>query len=252
VTFDVSADAYGRFMGRFSEPLAGAFVDAVGLEPARTALDVGCGPGALTAVLVDALGVDRVSAAEPSAPFVAAVRERLPGLDVRRAPAEDLPFADAAFDLALAQLVVHFMADPVAGLREMARVTRPGGRVAATVWDYEGRTGPLSTFWAAVKDLDPTEAGESLRAGTREGQLASLLREAGLREVTDGRIAVTSRFGSFEEWWEPYTLGVGPAGSYVASLESAARDRLRDRCASLLPDPPFEVGAAAWFAVGVV
>ena len=252
MTFDVSADAYGRFMGRFSEPLAGAFVDAVGLESVRAALDVGCGPGALTAVLVDALGVDRVSAAEPSAPFVAAVRERLPGLDVRRAPAEDLPFADDAFDLALAQLVVHFMTDPVAGLREMARVTRPGGRVAATVWDYEGRTGPLTTFWAAVQDLDPAHPGEGLRAGTRKGHLAALLREAGLRAVTDGRIAVTSTFASFEEWWEPYTLGVGPAGSYVASLEPAARERLRAHCASLLPDPPFEVGAAAWFAVGVV
>jgi len=250
VTFDVSADAYGRFMGRFSEPLAGAFVDAVGLEPARTALDVGCGPGALTAVLVDALGIDRVSAAEPSAPFVAAVRERLPGLDVRRAPAEDLPFADDAFDLALAQLVVHFMADPVAGLREMARVTRPGGRVAATVWDYEGRTGPLSTFWAAVKDLDPAEAGESLLAGAREGHLASLFRDAGLRDVTDGRIGVTSRFGSVEEWWEPYTLGVGPAGSYVAGLDDAGREELRAACRRRQPDEPFSVVASAWAVRG--
>ena len=252
MTFDVSADAYGRFMGRFSEPLAVAFVDAVGIAPARTALDVGCGPGALTAVLVDVLGVDQVAAADPSAPFVAAVGDRLPGLDVRLAPAEDLPFADDAVDLALAQLVVHFMTDPVAGLREMARVTRPGGRVAANVWDYEGRTGPLTTFWDAVQDLDPAHPGEGLRAGTRKGHLVSLLRAAGLREVTGGRIAVTSRFGSFEEWWEPYTYGVGPAGAHVAALEPAARERLRAHCASLLPAPPFDVDAAAWCAVGVV
>jgi len=193
-----------------------------------------------------------VAAVDPSAPFVAAVTDRLTRLDVRLAPAEDLPFADDAVDLALAQLVVHFMTDPVAGLREMARVTRPGGRVAANVWDYEGRTGPLTTFWGAVQDLDPAHPGESMLAGTRKGHLASLLREAGLREVADGRIGVTSRFGSFEEWWEPYTFGVGPAGAHVASLDPDARERLREQCASLLPDPPFEVDAAAWFAVGVV
>ncbi len=250
MTFDVPADAYGRFMGRYSEPLAVQFVDALDVAAGTRALDVGCGPGALTAVLVDRLGVDAVSAADPSPSFVSAVGERIPGLDVRLSSAEDLPFADDSVELAVAQLVVHFMSDPVAGLREMARVTRPGGRVAANVWDYAGGTGPLNLFWGAVHDLDPSNVGESQLAGTREGQLASLLTEAGLRGVTDGRIAVTSLFATFEEWWEPYTLGVGPAGAYVAGLEPDARDRLRAHCASLLPDPPFEVEAVAWWAVG--
>src|SRR4051794_17697098 len=110
MSFQVSADAYGQFMGRYSEPLAVEFARLLGVEAGGRALDVGSGPGALTDVLVSRLGPDAVSAVDPSEPFVAAARERLPGVDVRLAPAEALPFADGAFDLTAAQLVVHFMA----------------------------------------------------------------------------------------------------------------------------------------------
>jgi ubiquinone/menaquinone biosynthesis C-methylase UbiE len=127
MSFDVSADAYLRFMGRYSEPLAVQFADLAGVRRGQRLLDVGCGPGALTAELVSRAGADAVSAAEPSASFVAAARERLPGVDIRQSAAEQLPFPDDTFDAALAQLVVHFMTDPVAGLREMGRVTRPAG-----------------------------------------------------------------------------------------------------------------------------
>ncbi len=127
--FDVSPDAYARFMGRYSEQLAAAFADLAGVGPGQQALDVGCGPGVLTAELVRRLGPEAVTAIDPSESFVAAVRARWPEADVRLGTAEELPFDDGAFDVALAQLVVHFMADPVAGLKEMARVTRPGGRV---------------------------------------------------------------------------------------------------------------------------
>src|SRR3954454_10971515 len=135
MTFDVTASAYDRFMGRYSVQLAAPMADLAGVTDGGRALDVGCGPGALTAELVGRLGPDRVVAADPSASFVAAARERLPGLRVVEATAEDLPFDDGAFDAALAQLVVHFMTDPVAGLGEMVRVTRPGGAVVACVWD---------------------------------------------------------------------------------------------------------------------
>jgi ubiquinone/menaquinone biosynthesis C-methylase UbiE len=161
MTFNVTADAYDRFMGRFSEPLAARFVELAQVQAGQRALDVGCGPGGLAAQLVDRLGADAVSAVDPSAPFVAAVRARLPGVDVRSAVAEHLPFPDDSFDLALAQLVVHFMADPVSGLSEMARVTRPGGLVAACVWDRAGGSGPLATFWRAVHDIDPHVRDES-------------------------------------------------------------------------------------------
>ena len=129
MSFDVSADAYLRFMGRYSEPLAARFADLAGIRPGQRVLDVGCGPGALAAELVSRVGAGAVSAVEPSASFVAAARDRLPGVDIRRSPAEQLPFGDGVFDAAMAQLVVHFMTDPVAGLREMGRVTRPGARV---------------------------------------------------------------------------------------------------------------------------
>jgi ubiquinone/menaquinone biosynthesis C-methylase UbiE len=116
VSFDVSAGAYARFMGRYSEPLAPLFADLAGVRRGQQALDVGCGPGALTAELVRRLGGHAVWAVDPSVPFTAAVRERCPGVDVRRAAAEQLPFGDGAFDVTLAQMVVHFMASPVAGL----------------------------------------------------------------------------------------------------------------------------------------
>lgn len=246
--FDVVADAYMAFMGRYSEPLADLFAAAAGVGPGQRALDVGCGPGALTARLVAALGADDVLAVDPSASFVAATVERCPGVDVRLGVAEELPFADGSVDVALAQLVVHFMADPVAGLREMKRVSR--GVVAATVWDYGGGTGPLSTFWSAVQDLDPAAPGEGDRAGTREGHLAELFRAAGLGHVEDSVLTVTVAYETFEQWWHPYTLGVGPAGDHVAGLDDRQREALRDRCRELLPDAPFEVHASAWFAQG--
>jgi SAM-dependent methyltransferase len=247
VSFDVSADAYGRFMGRFSEPLAVAFVELAQVSPGQRALDVGCGPGALTAQLVDRLGAGSVSAVDPSPPFVAAARDRFPGADVRAAAAEQLPYPDATFDVALAQLVVHFMADPVAGLREMARVTRPGGQVLACVWDHGGSGGgPLAVFWQAVHAIEPLAPGEADLPGSREGHLAELCTAAGLTDVESSSLTVRVRFATVDDWWEPFTLGVGPAGAYVAALDDEGRERLRSRCAALLPAAPFEVAASAW------
>ncbi len=250
MAFDVSADAYLRFMGRYSEPLATVFADLAGVHRGQRALDVGCGPGALTAELVGRAGVTAVSAVEPSASFVAAIRDRLPGVDVHQSAAEQLPFPDASFDAALAQLVVHFMTDPVRGLREMARVTRPGGAVAACVWDHAGDRGPLATFWAAVRATDPAAADESSLAGVRDGHLAALFTQAGLTGVQADTISVTARYASFADWWEPFTLGVGPAGTYVASLTPPRQAALREECGRRLATGPIEVHATAWAVVG--
>jgi SAM-dependent methyltransferase len=246
VSFDVSADAYLQFMGRYSEPLAVQFADLAGIGRGQRVLDVGCGPGALTAELVSRAGLDAVSAVDPSASFAAAVRERLPGVDVRRSAAERLPFPDGTFDAALAQLVVHFMTDPVAGLREMGRVTRPGGIIAACVWDHAGDRGPLSVFWQAVRQLDPAADDESDLAGVREGHLASLFTQAGLNGTQVTTLTVQAGYASFEDWWEPYTLGIGPAGDYVASLAPDRRAALREQCRDLLPAGPIEISATAW------
>ena len=252
MTFDVTADAYARFMGRFSTPLADRFLDLVGPHEGDHALDVGCGPGALTTVLVERLGDDHVAAIDPSAPFVASLRERLPTVDVRRGGAEDLPFDDDSFDLALAQLVVHFMRDPVAGLREMARVTRPGGTVAAAVWDHAGGHGPLTPFWQAVAEIHPGARNESGLAGAREGDLVALFGSAGMTGVEPSSLTVRVGFDSFEEWWEPYTFGVGPAGAYVAGLDDTRRAELRDVCARRLPAGPFALDASAWCARAII
>jgi SAM-dependent methyltransferase len=249
MSFDVSAEAYGRFMGQYSEPLAAQFARLAGVAGGQRVLDVGCGPGALTAELARRIGTDAVSAVDPSASFAAAVRERLPGVDVRLAPAEALPFPDGAFDAAMAQLVVHFMTDPVVGLREMGRVTRPGGVVGACVWDHAGGRGPLTAFWQAVRDLDPAADDESGLAGVREGQLAQLFVQAGFNGTQVTTLTVRVRHASFGQWWQPFTLGVGPAGSYVASLTADRRAALRERCQHLLGAGPLEISATAWAAI---
>jgi SAM-dependent methyltransferase len=244
--FEVSADAYGSFMGRYSTPLARAFVDLVGLHPGLRALDVGCGTGALTEALVRDLGAGQVCAVDPSHAFVTTVRTLLPGVDVREAPAEDLPWLEPGFDRTLAQLVVHFMRDPVRGLAEMARVTRPGGVVAASVWDHAGGGSPLSTFWRAARELDPGTTDESRLAGAAEGQLAGLFTAAGMPGATSTLLTVRVDHPSFEQWWEPFTFGVGPAGDHVARLSPRDVVTLRERCRELLPAGPFTVDASAW------
>ena len=250
MTFTVSAEAYDRFMGRYSVPLAPQLADLAGITVGQRVVDVGCGPGALTSELVRRLGPVAVAAVDPSEPFVAAVRERHPGVGVQRAAAEELPFGDREFDAALAQLVVHFMADPVAGLHEMARVTRKGGVVAACVWDHAGGRGPLSPFWDAVHELDPAVEDESHLAGATEGHLAQLFQAAGLHEIEESVLSVDVEHPSFEEWWEPFTLGVGPAGGYAAGLDAKRQARLRERCRELLPAAPFVLSARAWAARG--
>lgn len=244
--FVVAAAAYDRFMGQYSERLAGEFVRLAGVRSGVRALDVGCGPGALTARLVSLLGADRVAAIDPSPPFVEAARTRLPGADIRLGSAEFLPFADSIFDATLAQLVVHFMADPVAGLREMSRVTRSGGVVAACVWDHAGGKGPLATFWEAVHSTNDRAPTEAHLAGTAEGQLADLFDAAGLGEIEHGSATVRVEFESFAAWWEPFTLGVGPAGDYVRRLDARDREELRHACAGFLPGAPFGIDATAW------
>jgi SAM-dependent methyltransferase len=252
MSFDVAADAYDAFMGRWSRLLSAPLADLAGVRAGQRALDVGCGTGALTAELVARLGAEAVSAADPSAPFVGAMRERFPGVDVREAPAEPMPFPDDGYDVTLAQLVVHFMPDPVGGLREMARVTRPGGVVAACVWDHGGQRGPLRDFWAAARTVVPDVDDESDLPGTREGHLEALFGEAGLRAIDSTALTVTLPLESFDAWWEPFTRGVGPAGAFVRRLDADARAALEAECRRRLPpEGPFSLDGVAWAARGL-
>jgi len=243
-----AADAYDRFMGRYSMQLAPQLADLAGVEEGERVLDVGCGTGTLVAECVRRGAT--VAAVEPSEPFVAAVAERHPGVDVRCGVAERLPFSDGEFDAALAQLVVHFMREPVTALREMGRVTRPGGVVAACVWDHAGGQAPISAFWHAVREVDPDAEDESQLAGARKGHLTELLTEAGLVGVEESALPIRVEHPSFDDWWEPFTLGIGPAGAYFATLDPERQTHVRDVCSATLSPGKLVIEARAWVARG--
>jgi SAM-dependent methyltransferase len=246
VGFDVTPEAYARFMGRYADPLAAVFGAFAGVSAGDTVLDVGCGPGALTAHLLSTGA--QVAAIDPAPSFIDAIRARFPDIDVRQGKAEELPYDTAVFDAALAQLVVHFMSDPVRAIREMARVTRSGGVIAACVWD--GPTGALAPFWDAVHEIDSEAEDEALLSGAHSGHLTGLFESAGIRDVDEEAIAVDVVHPSFEEWWEPYTYGVGPAGDYVRQLDADGRGRLEAVARERLGAGPFTVTATAWAARG--
>ncbi|HEV7527360.1 MAG TPA: methyltransferase domain-containing protein [Solirubrobacteraceae bacterium] len=257
-TFRASADAYDRHVGRYGEELARALIDFAGVDPTMQALDVGCGPGALTDALVKRLGTASVRAIDPSEPFVQACRARLPGVVVVVASAERLPFADGVFDLALSQLAVNFMPDAEAAVREMARVTRPGGVVGACVWDYAGEMTLLRSFWEAAREIDPERAalvdeGVVMR-WCADGELAQLWRQAGLSDVRFGPLVVSATYDSFDDLWSPLPTGIAPSGAFCASLEPDRRDALRDAYRRRLGvgDDAFELTARAWAVAGSV
>ena len=249
-----NASAYQNFMGRYSDLLAPAFAETAGVAPGQRVLDVGCGAGALTTVLAGIVGAENVAGVDPSEPFVAAARERLPGADLRVSPAEALPFEDESFDTAVSQLVFHFVDDPPRALEEMKRVTRPGGRVAACVWDLAGGMTMIRAYWDAARAVDASAPDEIERFGGHPGQLAALWREAGLSDVVGDEIAVAATYRDFDELWSAYLGGVGPVGVHLQSLDDAKRAEvaaaLRERIGS--PDGPFELTARAWYALGTV
>jgi SAM-dependent methyltransferase len=250
-TFRTPAEAYDRHIGRYGADLARALIAAAGVRPGDRALDVGCGPGALTRELVALLGAEHVAAVDPSAPFVQACRSRVPRAHVEVGSAEALPFEDDAFDHALAQLVVNFMTDPVAGVREMARVTRSGGKVAAAVWDYAGEMTILRRFWDAALALD---AGAAERDEGRcmpyctPGELHGLGDAAGIADVEVAAVVVSAAYDGFDDLWRPLESGVAPSGAYVVSLTTDARDAFKQEFRRRLGagDDPFELTARAW------
>ncbi len=254
-TFHTPAEAYDRHVGRYSRKLARAFIVAAGVHNCQRALDVGSGPGALTTELAALLGNDRVAAVEPSAPFAEAARRRLPGVQIESAAAEALPFEDDTFHHALAQLVLNFMSDPPAGLREMQRVTHPGGTVGAAVWDYRGEMTLLRTFWDAAVALDPSaeDEGTTMPYCTAD-ELRELWSSVGLAEVRVGPVVVDAEYENFEDLWHPLEVGVGPAGAHTVGLapdrRAALKEELRRRLG--VGDDPFRLSARAWIATGRV
>jgi SAM-dependent methyltransferase len=249
MTFDVSGNAYDNFMGRYSVALAPPFADFGGIEPGQTAVDVGCGSGILTVELARRLGPEAVAAADP-APLLEATKARLPEADVRTAPAEDLPWEDGTFDAALAQLVIHFLDDPAAGLAEMRRVVRPGGVVAASAWNFP-RMVMLGTFWQAARAVAATAPAETLKFGSLD-ELAEIGRAADLEDVEAAPIVVHSEYRDFDELWSTFQHRVGPAGEFLASQPPEQQETIRDEYRRLLGDPSgsFTLDAEAWAVRG--
>lgn len=252
-SFLTTGQAYDAFMGRYSRGLAPVFADAAQVAPGRSVLDVGCGPGALTGVLVGRLGAGAVSACDPSPPFVAECAARHPGVTVRHGRAEGLPFDDAGFDAVLAQLVLHFVSDPARCGQEFRRVLRPGGVAAACVWDFTEGMQMLRLFWDAALAVDPSAPDEArtLRFG-RDGELSAWLAGAGFRDVTETTLDVSSLYSSFDDLWGGFLAGIGPAGSYCAGLGEELRAALRRELFHRLGSPAgsFSLVARARAATG--
>ena len=256
--FDAPAEAYDRFVGRYSGALARSLMAAAGVTAGERALDVGCGPGALTSELVAVLGAGNVSAVDPSPGFAAACEARNIGVRVTVASAESLPFEDAAFDVALAQLVVNFMTDAAAGVREMARVVRSGGVVGAATWDYVDGMTLLRAFWDAAAIVDATaqarDEGHVMRYATAD-ELARLWSECGLAGVRTDAAVVSAGYDDFEDLWLPLERGVGPAGAYVLTLDDDRRRALKSGLRERLgvdASGAFSLDARAWLVTGRV
>jgi SAM-dependent methyltransferase len=254
--FNVPAEFYDRFVGRYSASLGDELIAFAGIEPGMRVLDVGCGPGGLTRRLVD-LGCT-VKGCDPSETFSAAAAERVPEAEVVHASAEDLPFEDASFDAVLAQLVVNFMADPEAGASEMARVTTPGGKVAACVWDYAGEMTLMRNFWDAACEVEPERGAAAneavtMRFGRDDDGLRTLWASAGLRDVRTAGLVAHASYTDFEDLWAPLPAGTGPGGAFTVSLDTEKQQELHDAFRRRLGvgDEPFELTARAWAAAGV-
>ncbi len=252
MSFEADAAMYDRFVGRYAPQLSAALIEAAGVRAGKV-LDVGCGPGGLTRSLANLVGAENVAAIDPSASFVAACRQRVPGADVREGAAEALPFDSDVFDAALSQLVVNFMRDADAGVGEMRRVTRPAGVVASCVWDYADGMTMLRAFWDAALELDPASPDERMMRYSSHAELGELWRRVGLSDVETGALVVEASYDDYDDYWLPFTAGIGPAGAYCVSLDDEQRERLRLAVFRHLgePDGAFTLTARAWYARGL-
>jgi ubiquinone/menaquinone biosynthesis C-methylase UbiE len=237
LTFAISGESYDRYMGRYSRELAPLLIAFAGIEPGLRALDVGCGSGVLTAALAERLGAANVAAADPSESLLAACAERVPGADVRRAPAEQLPWPADSFHAVLSQLVLNFVRDADAAVAEMRRVVTPGGTLASCTWDYAGGMRMLRTFWETAVELDPQAPTEHTMRYSSKNELAALWERHGLEHVETVPLDVEAGYEDFGDFWQGFMLGIGPAGTYCASLDPERREALREGCFRRLGSP---------------
>ena len=251
--FDHStSDAYDRFMGRYSRELAVRMCDQAGLGAPMATLDVGCGTGALTAEMIRRLGADAVSACDPSPTFVEGVTNRYPGVTIKPGAAESLPFEDDAFNLASAQLVLHFVADPLKSVEEMKRVTKPGGYVSASVWDMTGGMGLFRAFGQAGSVVVPGERSFHPAKFGKPGEIVELFEQAGLDSVREDLLTVDVGYEHYDDLWSSLLEAAGPTLAFISQLSPDQRLQMREVLFDCIgqPNGPFTITASAWSAIG--
>ena len=246
-------DPYEQYVGRWSRRVAPLFLSWLRIPAGRRWLDVGCGTGALSAAIVDRCSPSSVAAVEPSEGFRTTARANLDGRAVvHQGSATAMPLDDASVDVVVSGLVLNFVQDPRAALAEMARVSASGGTIAAYVWDYAGKMDLMRAFWDAAVELDPAAApmDEGIRFPLcRPEALRALFAGAGLEAVEVTALDIPTPFASFEDYWQPFTGGQGPAPAYAMSLAEAARARLREAVRRRIPvqaDGSISLTARAW------
>lgn len=246
---------YEQYVGRWSRQVAPRFLSWLNIPAGRRWLDVGCGTGALCAAVLDRCSPSSVAAIEPSEGFLRTAKENLAGrVALHQGSATAIPLNDASVDVVISGLVLNFVPDQRAALLEMARVTAKGGTIAAYVWDYAGKMELMRHFWAAAVELNPDAAklDEGVRFPLcRPEALQELFASTGLEEVETKPIDIPTPFASFDDYWQPFLGGQGPAPAYAMSLDETARIRLREHIRERLPiaaDGSISLNARAWAA----
>ena len=256
-----NAEAYERFMGRWSSQLAPLLVDFAAVPGRGRVLDVGSGTGALAFSIAKLRNQTEVTGVDPSKEYIgyAESRDPFPGrVGFEVGDAQQLRFADGTFDGSVSLLVFNFIPDRSKALREVCRVTKPGAHVTAAVWDYGGGMQMLRMFWDAAVAVDAAagKLDERNMPLCRKGELVDFWKQGGLHDVIEQSLDFTMRFGSFADYWGPFLLGQGPAGAYVRNLngdrQNALRNELKRRLALSSEDSPFSLPARAWAARGTV
>lgn len=259
-TLWTNAEAYDRFMGRWSRRLAPLLVEFGAVQDGDRVLDVGCGTGSLASVLVERMPRSEVVGVDPASTSIEYATRHLADPRVRFTvgDAQNLSYPDDSFDQCLSLLVVNHVPNASRVVAEMRRVTRPGGRVTAAVWDYGDGMRMIRIFWDEAVALDPT--AQRLHQGhmpyCREGELAALWTKSGLQQVEETSLVISMSFRFFEDYWSPFLAGVSVSGTYISGLPAAGQLRLRDRLREKLlggkPDQPFTLEARAWAVRGTV
>jgi SAM-dependent methyltransferase len=246
---------YEQYVGRWSRRVAPQFLSWLGVPAGRRWLDVGCGTGALSAAVVDRCSPASVAGVEPSEGFLKTAKDNLGDrVTLRQGSAAAIPLGDASVDAVVSGLVLNFVPDQPTALAEMARVAVKGGTIAAYVWDYAGKMDLMRFFWDAAVDLDPGAAklDEGIRFPLcRPEALENLFGSAGLEEVVVKPIDIPTPFADFDDYWQPFLGGQGPAPAYAMSLDETARARLRERIRERIPtsaDGSISLTARAWAA----